>query len=382
MNTYKNKYLKYKNKYLYLKNEINGGMDYETAKIYSALVKDGIYTKKLDSATYYMSSHGCDNDKILQVPDNCVYVTMAECGLSINDTDEKVRIFEKMFSENNIYLSDPIKYYQPLQEIFGHNLHIHYSTSPVIGSRTYMDSNYTCSLGWTDGDIEKGVPDKKYSIHTSGLHTLGNFHRKILTGEISDNISKHNIETIYKDSLYPTYQDIIVKDADDRSYEKFEDLIKTYFTVTQSDLFEYFPGIHYNFACRSACKKDIDTSLLLRREASSKFNTKLDKKFKKNSLIYNLKKEKYGKVNKLLSDKTYLDINELDSQGNTPLHIVCNKYSKGNETLKSIFNNLIDNGANTLIQNNEGKSPHNICFLKNDSEIFIKLVSSAIENNK
>lgn len=384
MNIYKNKYLKYKNKYLYLKNEINGGMDYETAKIYSALVKDGTYNKKAISDVYYMSSHGCDNDKILQVPDNCIYVTMAECGLSISDTDRKVRIFEQMFSENNIYLSDPIKYYQPLQEIFGHNLHIHYSTSPVIGSRSYMDSIYSCSLGWTySGDIQKGIPDKNYNIHTSGLHTLGKFDRNIFTGDISDDIPIHYIETIYKNSLYPTYDDIIVKDLHyDRLYEDFEKYIKTYFIVTQSDLFKYFPGIHYNFACRSACKIDIDDVLLLRRKSSFRFNSKLDKKFNKNSLIYNLKKGKYDKVIKLLSDNAYIDINEVDSKGNTPLHILCTNYNKGNVKLKSIFNSLIDNGADTLIKNNEGKTPHNMCFFINDSEIFHKLVSSTIVKDK
>lgn len=379
MNDYKNKYLKYKKKYLYLK---NGGMDYETTKVNSALVKDGVYNKKATSDVYYMKSHGCDNDKILQVPDNCIYVTIAECGLSVNDSDRNLRIFNKMFSENNIYLSDPIKYYQPLQEIFGPNLHIHYSTSPVIGSRSYMDSIYTCSLGWTDVDIKNKIPAKNYLIHTSGLHKLGNFQRKILTGTIFNDITTHDIETIYKDSLYPTYDDIIRKDAYNRPYKDFEHYIETYFTVTQSDLFEYFPGIHYNFACRSACKEDMDVKLLLRREASSKFNIKLDKKFKNTSLIYNLKKEKYGKVNKLLSDKTYFDINELDSQGNTPLHIVCNMYSKGNERLKSIFDSLIDNGVDTFIKNNEGKTAYTTCFLKNDSDILYKLVTSTIEKNK
>ena len=384
MNIYKNKYLKYKNKYLYLKNEINGGMNYETAKQYSSLVKDGSYIKKLIPDIYYMSSHSCDNDKVLQVPNNCVYVTMAECGLSINDTDRSVRIFEKMFSENNIYLSDPITYYQQLQEIFGHALHIHYSTAPVKGSRSYMDTKYTCSLGWTDGNIEEGIIARNYSIHTSGLHTLGNFHRNIFTGDISNDIPKYTIETIYKDSLYPSYDNIIDKNKDllDRSYENFQDLVEVFFTVTQSDLFEYFPGVHYNFACRSACKIDIDDVLLLRRESSFKFNSKLDKKFNKNSLIYNLKKGKYDKVIKLLSDNAYIDINEVDSKGNTPLHILCTNYNKGNIKLKSIFNSLIDNGADTLIKNNEGKTPHNMCFFINDSEIFHKLVSSTIVKDK
>ena len=375
MNDYKNKYLKYKKKYLYLKNEINGGNNYEAIKKHSSLVKDGTYIKNTVPAIYYMSSHSCDNDKILQVPNNCVYVTMAECGLSINDTDKNVRTFEKMFSENNIYLSDPIKYFQILQEIFGNNLHIHYPTSHVIGSRYYMDTNYTCTLGWND---------ENYTIHTSGLHKLGNFHRNIFNGNISNNIPNNYIKTIYKDSLYPTYDNIISKDLLDRSYENFENLVGIYFTVTQSDLFEYFPGVHYNFACRSPCIKDNITSLTsltIRRQNSNNFNTELKEYINSNSLIYNLKKKKYDKVNELLLNKTYIDINELDSKGNTPLHIVCNNYIKGNEILKNIFNKLIDNGADTLIKNNEGKTPHNTCFLINDTEIFMKLVST-IEKNK
>ena len=82
-------------------------------------------------------------------------------------------------------------------------------------------------------------------------------------------IDKSVAQYIYKDSLTPTVKDITTSFSFYESFY-FENMTSTVGTVLQSELFEKYPGIHYNIVCRSPCRTAPPESISLRRQHSNK----------------------------------------------------------------------------------------------------------------
>jgi len=227
---------------------------------------------------YYFRSHGCDSGDLEDVPPNCVYVTLAQCGETIKSNNAYRSVFEKLFRENDDLLKDPITNKAVLTHLFGVTLHIKYPNAKNPEMRKYVNSAYTCFLGFNE--------DGETFAKKSGLYSIGSNpsilideSTKVNPGDIyyvlnNGEVTMKDVRFLYKDSLYPTPDDFISEETivhnENVSFSDFQkDVINT-FVIDQKTLFKYFPGVHYNFSCRSDCRDHMNPSRahLLRRETS------------------------------------------------------------------------------------------------------------------
>ena len=96
-------------------------------------------------------------------------------------------------------------------------------------------------------------------IYIEKLNKSNNEIRKLIEYILTNNDFTEFIQNHYKYSIFPTVNQVL------RFYNQIKtkfvintiDILKTLitkkFTISQSDLFHYFPGIYYNISCRSLC---------------------------------------------------------------------------------------------------------------------------------
>jgi hypothetical protein len=227
---------------------------------------------------YYMRSHGCDSSDLEDVPPNCVYVTLAQCGEKIDSNNAYRSVFEKLFRENDDLLKDPVKNKAVLTHLFGVTLHIKYPNAKDPEMRKYVNSAYTCFLGFND--------DGKTFAKKSGLYSIGSNpsilfdeSTQVNPGDIyyvlnNGEVTMKNVRFLYEDSLYPTPNDFISQEKrvqyESVPFSEFHKDVTNTFSIDQKTLFKYFPGVHYNFSCRSDCRdaKNPSEAHILRRENS------------------------------------------------------------------------------------------------------------------
>jgi hypothetical protein len=274
---------------------------------------------------YYMASHGCDTNELLYVPEGCVYVTLGICGKLVWDTKNQTD-FIKMFDENSPILSDPVTNIEHLQKIFGSQLHIHYAKAKDYRMRKYVNSSFSCFLNRT---LKKdSFFARKSGLYSIGTYTTANFYK------LNDTITDKDIDYLYKNSLYPTIDQIKnIYTLTNLNYQDFSSHIQTVFNVDQKTLFHYFPGIYYNFSCRSDCNDSTggdnpSTFHIARRQDSFKGNEVERLSFYKSidnssSIHYYLSINDLEKAKELI-DKGY-DLNEKDYDGKSLLYICCRK---------------------------------------------------------
>lgn len=194
----------------------------------------------------------------IPVPAGCVYVTFAICG---NTTQGAYRILDA-FANDDIreLLRYPVENIKKLTEYFGESLHVHYPEAENETSRTYFDVRYspfahfnTPKLGCfayksglynMDANVEF-MPDENLMVRLTEILKYGiKFD--------CDSIEPEILKLLYNGSLYPTL-DTIVGDIDPARAITYK-LLKheiTKFKFSQSWAFRMFPGVHYNFVCRS-----------------------------------------------------------------------------------------------------------------------------------
>jgi len=272
---------------------------------------------------YYMASHSCDTNELLDIPEGCVYVTLGICGKLVWD-DKKQTDFIKMFYDNSPLLNDPVTNIEDLQKIFGSDLHIHYAEAKDYRMRKYVNSSFTCFL---NREVKTNYFAKKSGLYSNGTYTTSSFYK------LNDTITDKDIDYLYKNSLYPTIDQIKnFYKLTNLNYEDFSSQIQTVFNVDQKTLFHYFPGIYYNFSCRSDCNDSTGSNPsafhIARRQDSFKGNEierlSFFKPIDKSSSIHH-----YLSINQLekakeLIKKNY-DLNEKDNEGNSLLYICCRK---------------------------------------------------------
>jgi len=308
MNLYKNKYLKYKKKYLDLKGGSSTIVNQTTLE--HVLPEDHKMFKSTKSESiFYMGGHGCDTADTLPVPPGCVYVTIAECG-NVSYINKNYKKFIEMFSSNNELLKNPIKNLIELRRIFGPNLHIHYPNAENEYMQTYTNNRYYPFLAWNKTEHQTAL--------NSGLYSIGTplkYDYRVINGTITAD----HLTYLYKDSIYPSHSDLSdVMKLYDLSYGEFEEQINDVFVIDQSTLFKFFPGIHYNFVCRSPCDPIASkVTHNLRRQQSNKVY-----ELKEDSLLYYIKHNQTDNAIRLIN-KSITDINKSDLNGNTPLNLAC-----------------------------------------------------------
>lgn len=337
-----------------------------------------------------MAAHGCDTSEKLPVPPGCVYVTYGLCGMAtlLNSTIDD--LFFKMFKAKNPILQDPVKNYVKLKELFGNSIHIHYPEAPTADGQTYFDNTYTPFLAW-----EK--TDQSCFAYKSGLYEIGanlftddseNSGKRFLCND--GKFSKIDFETMYNESKFPTTAMVydayytkfsfMDKGIPIMHYNLIDEVIDENFRVKQSELFEKFPGIYYNFVCRSDCSsqnnskgKRIDNRFvnlpaspahLMRRQ-----NSEIASIAQGSKLIYYLLQEDYDAAkNEIQYNIHNLEYLQMKVNGKTALGVCCEK--NYNELTKM----LLDSGI--TIANTDYQTCMRWAWTK-DSEIFNKLTMAS-----
>lgn len=232
-----------------------------------------------DERIYFYLGHGGSmttpdhNLKIERVPPNCIFITQTVCGI-VNTSVEK--IFKAFADKKNAAMwRDPVNHLNEFNALFGDlpGIHIHYPNC------TFVDTSFQpCS---DNGD--RGVHHIEYSgmVPLSKAHTISfkkepqgfdlytqlNIDKMIEEGKIPG-VSEQTVREMYRYSDYPTLKItpgkkqlyIPPKTGTMAVYSEsgivpFESLIQGSSSLSNSnsmlDLMNQYPGIHFNFLCRS-----------------------------------------------------------------------------------------------------------------------------------
>ena len=298
-----------------------------------------------NNKAYMMLGHAGPTNEILDVPDNCVYITKTICGtISFGELFDNLRY---LFFNNRELVKNPcdINNFNELNRIVSEESKVHKYIGNIIDNRSgknagenanflnmhiskktcdtsamcaksylfkYKNVNYQSCAFWFYKDNEKlreplsSVKEKynRIDIRYSGLMTADNsfeVDRQVIVYSLGTPwkypmLTTENITNIYRYSVYPKTEDILQKikelniditsylkitDPTDANYfdplhppadidfddgewhensESYHAIISGYdfvklildnYTITQSKLFEMFPGVHYNTLCRS-----------------------------------------------------------------------------------------------------------------------------------
>lgn len=227
-----------------------------------------------DENIYFYLGHGStltnpDHTlKVERVPANCIYITQTVCGIINYMGDE---IFQAFSDRKNADLwRDPVNHLNEIKAVFGDlpGVHIHYPKC------TFIDTGFQpCSDNGDDGNhrIEYSglVPlNKAHTISFEDsprefrMYTSDNFKNGDIRG-----VSEETVRKMYEYSIYPKLN---IKEGVERFLPSkvsslyltsengivpFTSLINASSKLSKSnsvlDLMKEYPGIHFNFLCRS-----------------------------------------------------------------------------------------------------------------------------------
>jgi len=208
---------------------------------------------------YTTLGHGREliSDEPIPIPAGCVYVTFALCG---NTSKEPNRIIEAFLNPKiSVLLSDPVANLKQLTEYFGNTLHVHFPEASTEASRYYFDALYSPFAGFKGKD---GCWAFKSGLYKMGF-TEFNAPEKFAKGtgrlfkygvklSCDESLNTNALKFLYDGSIYPTI-DILTQGIDPSrilSYEIIQNE-STKCRFSQSWAFANFPGVHYNFICRT-----------------------------------------------------------------------------------------------------------------------------------
>jgi len=220
--------------------------------------------------TYTVSGHAYDLLFEKPVPPGCVYVTIEECGVPSSDWEKLYLAFEDKPRGIREKLRDPVKYREELTLHFGRAFHVHWPEAPIPEDRTYVEAVHYPVLVWDRyKSFRKEGEPIKWEISKSGITSLNQDivytnPRKAYNGSTEnstfftidgDRIDETKLHFMYDDSLYPTHEQVttslyILDDPENVSTQELNDTMKQ-FNFLQSWAFKQFPGVHYNFSCRT-----------------------------------------------------------------------------------------------------------------------------------
>jgi len=322
----------------------------------------------METPVYTMQGHGCDLKRTERIPEGCMYVTIALCGLpSYNDSSYNKML--ELFSSNDPMLYDPKKNFKKIEEAIGQKIHVHFYGTNDGDSNTYQDCIYDPFSKWHCDKDGKHISEQNSSelthffAYKSGLFEPGN--PLIIPQQIfnKQTIPIEQINTIWEHSLLPTTKIILeqIKDVPSITYDAlnlaYHRALHTEFgfeSITQKELFRRRPGIYYNMACRVPCYADEKPYLDLRRENSDKAQTSFRTSFEEEDVVSTSRDTflDYIKNTRYLNPKIFKILNAhpeysefRDSKNNTPLMIVLNQPLYDIDGRLHLVNQLLDKGA-------------------------------------
>ena len=205
--------------------------------------------KKSDNPPTLICGHGgelCNDDdslQVLDIPENCMLITFADCGLTYGARAIYDAIVRNI--KNLHYFEDPIKHKEDLERIFRRKIHIHHPNAENETSRTYVNTQYSL--------IGDHMADEEHcSIQLSGLVPLKKkYINQIYTTQSFDFKCKNDYAwgMFYSASIYPSKSQVVPMFRKQLA-NTLPELVKKIPIVTQKFLFEKRPGIYFNPLCR------------------------------------------------------------------------------------------------------------------------------------
>lgn len=247
---------------------------------------------------YFYAGHGEDlcgdtNHKpiIRKVPDNCIYITITECG-QFADIVLEDNPREKLFRNTTTMKKNLLRYpfvaghKKKLAKLFElsspSSIHIHYP------GMEYVESFFQPAAFWDQGDEGQwnNAASAAFVFTRSGLLDKKKMEAnpkpyKEVVSESADSfyITKNELVKFYADSVHPTpafVNDILEATFPEKYALEGEDIqmfIETLVDkmenqLTNTYMMEKFPGIHYNMVCRSV-EESCDEEAQSRRTTST-----------------------------------------------------------------------------------------------------------------
>ena len=248
--------------------------------------------------TYMYHGHGstvCDiNGKpvIKTVPHNCVYITQTICGIT-NNLDDKV--IQAFCDERNQHIwLDPIKHIRELREIVsksGPALHIHMPGCSFVETSYYPISDFPQARHHSGDTVKDFVISGLLPLSKALTIPLDNpilYTRAIRVK--NEKINTEFVKTLFEYSIYPKIEEkaknkiparplnSIIVYKDENGTMSIKDLkgqgerLSSNPARYVSELMGKFPGVHFNFLCRSIvgpCLKKAPKSFTRRRRHSA-----------------------------------------------------------------------------------------------------------------
>jgi len=218
--------------------------------------------------SYVILGHAKEEDKAATVPPGCTLILAEECGIQGTFPHYLYPILSN--PENAHFFNDPVKYKHELESLFKKPFAIYGSgeTCPYI----------SYNLVYTSENKETGE-EHVYDAEPSGVYALPalkeNWEYREKKGKgigrythkIKNPIRYEDALQIYKGAVFPTIDSSVFP----LSVAAFQSLSAV--QVSQSELFARFPGVHFNFLCRSLPSVDaeIDAILSLFPDSSAMF---------------------------------------------------------------------------------------------------------------
>jgi hypothetical protein len=227
-----------------------------------------------DENIYFYLGHGSSLTggyrrlKIERVPEDCIYITQTVCGVVNFMRDE---IFQAFANPKNVHIwRDPVNHLDEINALFGDlpGVHIHYPNCTFVNT-----SFYPCSANGEDGldRIEySGLVPLDIAHTISFKETPREFKTysddKFKEGEVHG-VPEVIVRKMYEYAVYPEIN--IVKGTEGRflpatdslnvisqngvvpfsSLKQAADHLSARYSIL--DIMHSFPGIHFNFLCRS-----------------------------------------------------------------------------------------------------------------------------------
>ena len=195
-----------------------------------------------------------------------------------------------LITTKNESIKDPIKNLEEKDVgIGGDAIHIHYSTSPRQVRRTYIDGNFVPMTNFDGPGFDRAIVlkrsgifllekadivgkdpdgDQQCAIKGWTFFDDGGWQKwhALEDGEVPPRTIKELVKWAYKDSIYPTEEEVL-KCLDEynpdegstfedkkQKFEEFVKKVKNTYTISLSNLFSKFgAGVYYSLQCRYVC---------------------------------------------------------------------------------------------------------------------------------
>ena len=213
--------------------------------------------------SYVVLGHATEEEREGSVPDGCCLVLAEECGVQGTFPHYLYSILSD--PANKALFDDPVKHKQDLETLLKKPLAI-YTSGEACPFVSYTLVNHSKNKDSGEENVYNVEPSGLYSLPADESNWAYHDKKKGIgryTHKIVGAVKKEDIELIYRGAVFPTISSVAASASVSASVSvpKFAKLPSV--RVSQTDLFARFPGIHFNFLCRSMPTVDSEIDRIL-----------------------------------------------------------------------------------------------------------------------